>query len=177
MRLGNNRGFTLTELIMTIAVLGVIMVPVSLVLIQGYQSYYVESDSMDAQREAREIMYGDGVTSHGIIGVLRENDGSAVNVQDYKDQNGNDTGETNVMSINGNIYTFDANVTTLQISGAISGSYGNVTAFKVGIITKGTQDGNGNTYDNNMVNVSVSVKIGRGREITVKSSYGDKTDN
>jgi prepilin-type N-terminal cleavage/methylation domain-containing protein len=70
----SQKGVTLTELIVSIAILGIIVVPISLVFTSGYSSFFKESNKMTAQQCAREALYGKGINSYGIMGDLERCD-------------------------------------------------------------------------------------------------------
>ncbi|TYQ13351.1 UNVERIFIED_CONTAM: prepilin-type N-terminal cleavage/methylation domain-containing protein [Acetivibrio alkalicellulosi] len=55
MKIGN-KGFTLTELLVSLALLGIILPSVSVVFYAGYKSYYDQRDIIVAQQKAKEIM-------------------------------------------------------------------------------------------------------------------------
>lgn len=65
--LGNNKGLTLTELIVTIAIMGVVMLPISLTFFNGYNSFFTENNNMLIQQQAREAI-------DSVISDLRKND-------------------------------------------------------------------------------------------------------
>ncbi len=70
------KGATLTEVIITVALLMIIMAPISLIFVTAYSSYIEENDKAAAQQGAREILYGNSINFHGILGEL-ERSGAA----------------------------------------------------------------------------------------------------
>jgi prepilin-type N-terminal cleavage/methylation domain-containing protein len=50
------KGTTLTELIVALAILGIILSPISLVLYLGYKDFYSENNNMNAQQNAKEVL-------------------------------------------------------------------------------------------------------------------------
>lgn len=55
-RVSGEKGLTLVELIVTVAILGVIMVPISLMLYVGYQSSFNENELVTANEQARSAI-------------------------------------------------------------------------------------------------------------------------
>lgn len=51
-----NKGTTLVELMVTIAILGLVMTPISIMFFNGYKAYFEENDKMFALRKANEII-------------------------------------------------------------------------------------------------------------------------
>ncbi|MCR4434245.1 MAG: prepilin-type N-terminal cleavage/methylation domain-containing protein [Clostridiales bacterium] len=78
---GGQKGITLTELLVTVAILMVVMLPISMVLLQGDKNYRIEKDTSDSQRAVREAM-------DLIMEDLRQNDSSSISV--YKNNNSSD---------------------------------------------------------------------------------------
>lgn len=54
--ISGERGMTLVELIVTLAIIGVIMLPISLMLYVGYQSSFTENEATIANEQARTAM-------------------------------------------------------------------------------------------------------------------------
>jgi prepilin-type N-terminal cleavage/methylation domain-containing protein len=50
------KGTTLVELIVSLAILSIILSPISLVIYLGYKDFYVESENMNAQQNAKEVL-------------------------------------------------------------------------------------------------------------------------
>ncbi len=70
MNIKETKGATLTEVIITVAILMIIMAPISLIFITSYTSYINENDKATAQQSAREILYGNSINSYGILSDL-----------------------------------------------------------------------------------------------------------
>ncbi|HEY5583137.1 MAG TPA: prepilin-type N-terminal cleavage/methylation domain-containing protein [Ruminiclostridium sp.] len=80
MDIKNKKGLTLVEVVVTVAILAIIMIPISLVFTTAYASFIGESDKVTAQQSAREILYGKGINSYGIMGYLERSDATSSSI-------------------------------------------------------------------------------------------------
>ncbi len=85
MNIKSNKGLTLVEVIVTVAIMGIIIAPISLVFTTAYTNFNGESDKVAAQQGARDILYGKGIDSYGnrsygIMGDLERSSAKANNI-------------------------------------------------------------------------------------------------
>jgi len=156
--LKGKKGTTLVELISAIAILGIILAPISLIMTRGYSSYLTESDTMLAQDKARELM-------DSIIKDLRENDSTDIDIKL------DETGKSYLYIKDGFTYKFTT-VPEKKLTRTNGGNitvYTDITDFKVSMTTEG--------YDGNIINIELSVSYKNGRSITFTSSYRIKSEN
>lgn len=72
MNIKSEKGTTITEIIAAVAILAMLMIPLSYIFTTSYTKFITESDRAAAQQVAREILYGDGLNFNGIIGDLEK---------------------------------------------------------------------------------------------------------
>ncbi|MDQ2085288.1 prepilin-type N-terminal cleavage/methylation domain-containing protein [Herbivorax sp. ANBcel31] len=155
MNIKGNKGITLTELMMTIALLGIIIPSVSLVLYIGYKSYYVEKDTMQAQQHAKEIM-------DMIVTDLRRYD----NINTYI----NEIEKKLVIKEEENeelIYTYSKESKNIYRNNEPIIEYGKeikITNFKV-------EEIDSEDFDNNLFSIGIFVKAERTEEIKLETLY------
>ncbi len=149
------KGFTLIEILITLAIIGIVMLPVSMVFYWGYSNYYFENDDMNTVQRAREAM-------DAIMEDLRRNDSPSVNVIDGG----------NTLFINKDlVYTYSAKDKELLKNGiSIFGGENRacVNYFKAAEIKP---DG----YDSNLIDITIKIKVGKSEEITLQNNYRKKT--
>ncbi len=158
------KGTSLVELLISIAILGVIMVPISTVLYQGFKNYFVENDMLIATQRAREAM-------DKLIEDIRMNDSSNISIEDsgkilnivkgdpikedliYELET---VGGINVLLRNTqNVFKPEENISILE--------------FKAQIQEK-TVD-----YDSQIIKVILGIKVGKSDPVTLEGSYRRKT--
>jgi len=77
MDIKSKKGVTLVEVVVAVAIMAIIMVPISLVFNTAYTNFIVESDKVAAQQGAREVLYGKGMNSYGVMGDLERSNATA----------------------------------------------------------------------------------------------------
>ena len=121
MNIKSKKGMTLVEVIATVAIMAVIMVPISLIFTTAYSNFITESDKSTAQKSARAVLYGkglygNGLISYGVMGDLQRSNvgGSKIKIVDIND----DTNRENSISIldnsNSPILTYKFDGTKLE---------------------------------------------------------------
>lgn len=177
----SKKGFTLTELIVTVTLMGIVLIPVALMLNTVLRNYFKENDTMVAQQTAREIFYGNGGSISGVIEDMRKNDSTQISV--YTQSAGGATaqaasGETgSILYIKSDlVYSFSGGV--LHKKGALEepDSDDNKVADHVIAFQVKRQD----TIQNNAltasrIDLTVEVQSGSGRGFKLDSSYRIKT--
>jgi len=139
MDMKSKKGVTLVEVVTAVAIMAIILVPVSLVFTTAYSNFTVQSDKVTAQQSARQVLFGKNVNlcgiMNGIMGDLERSDAasSKIDIGDgstttassisihYKD----DTGKsgTKKYSLNGNKLDYsDSNIKPSNPSSPRGGS-------------------------------------------------------
>lgn len=77
MNIRSEKGVTLVEVVVAIAIMGIIMIPISLVFTTAYTNFTKESDKVAAQQGARDVLYGKGIYSYGVMGDLERSDATS----------------------------------------------------------------------------------------------------
>ncbi len=148
------KGLTLVEVMMSLTIMGIILVPISLTFYSGYSNYYYENDDMINIQKTREVM-------DNIISDLRMNESSFTEVTD----------EGNTLFIKeGLFYTyspgdkmiFKNGIPIFENAGDISINY-----FKF-------EETMPADYDSSLINVTLKMKVRRSEEITLQNSYRRK---
>ncbi|NLD45706.1 MAG: prepilin-type N-terminal cleavage/methylation domain-containing protein [Clostridiaceae bacterium] len=160
MRKIGQKGTTLTELLVSIAILCIIMSPVYLVINTGYRYYFIENDNMLAKESSRIIM-------EKIIEDLRmyENE-----YTEAADPNGyilviKDAG---YFPENELIYTYFKDLKVLKRNGinVLDNPQVEVVAFSA---VQEIQN-----YDSWIIEIGISVRTGKSDVINLQSSYRTK---
>jgi prepilin-type N-terminal cleavage/methylation domain-containing protein len=157
------KGTSLVELLVSIAILGVIMVPISTVLYQGFRSYYVESDIMISTQKAREVM-------DKIIEDIRMNDSPDINIED--------SGRTlNIVKDNPlkedlvyKLTTIAGNSVLLRNSELVFKPEDNIILLEFNAKNERPMD-----YDSQIIKITLGIKVGKSDPVTLESSYRRKT--
>jgi prepilin-type N-terminal cleavage/methylation domain-containing protein len=141
------KGVTLIELITAMAILLIIAAPVSLVLSQGYRDYFAERDTMEVQHQARQAMQDimNELRGRNIVSVYVSEDGNRLTVTDTEGEVVSFSEEDGALAKNGIVILSEDMV--------------DFTAEEV----RGGED--------ILVNVTLMVKAGRGRDITLENSH------
>lgn len=79
MDIKSKKGATLVEVVAAVAIMAIIMLPISLVFTTAYTNFIGESDKAEAQQCAREVLYGKGINSYGVMGDLERSNATATN--------------------------------------------------------------------------------------------------
>lgn len=80
MHIRSEKGLTLVEVIVAIAIMGIIMIPITLVFTTAYTNFTKESDKVAAQQAARDVLYGKGINSYGVMGDLERSDATSADI-------------------------------------------------------------------------------------------------
>ncbi len=185
MNIKSKKGMTLVEVIATVAIMAVIMIPISLIFSTAYSNFITESDKSMAQKSARAVLYGkglygDGLISYGVIGDLQRS-----NVSGDKILLGNlVTNKYHSISIsdnNGLLYKYSLKGNKVEYiywdssGNLVKEDYLNeksvykkdvkVLDFVVEEIGKGTN------IDNDLIKVYIKVECGKSGPIELESSY------
>ena len=96
MDIKSNKGISLVEVIVTVAIMAIIIVPVSMVFITSYTNFISESDKAAAEQCAREVLYGKGINSYGVMGDLERSNASGNRIT-FEDQS--ETGKYRTIKI------------------------------------------------------------------------------
>ncbi len=186
MNLKSNRGVTLVEVIVTIAILAIIVIPVSTIFSTAYSSFIAEADKITAQQSAREILYGKGINSYGVMGDLERSNATVGDVLIDNSAAAMAGRSISITYDNGEIlqYSFrtdsDGELQLLykNAAGNEENYFGNdkssnnnpviVKSFVVSKVNKLTDD---IELDNYVLNISVTVWCGRSGDISLQSTY------
>lgn len=156
-----NKGVTLTELMAALAILGIILVPISFVFYTGYNNYFIENDEMTAQQKAKEAL-------EMIILDLRmyENEYTAVDsvakslmIKDSTNFPGEEI-----------VYIYQPDEKKIYKNGAAlfdEVEAMEVTGFEVEEIKP-------SDYDSSLINISIAVKTGRSETINLSGTFRRK---
>ncbi len=200
MNIKSKKGMTLVEVIATVAIMAVIMIPISLIFTTAYSNFITESDKSIAQQSARAVLYGkglygDGLFSYGVMGDLqRSNAGKDRIVVDSQIN-----GKGRILLIydkDGLLYKYSFESATLKLKYQYRGADGNlvkekdyfendssdkkevkVLYFSVEKKDKGSDidednDPDTHTYiDTDLIEVYVEVEYGKSGKVALGSSY------
>lgn len=177
MNIKSQKGITLTEVIVTLAIMAIIAAPITMVFTTAYTSFINESDKNTAQQYAREVMFGDGLNSKGIIGELEGSNASTIGINVSPQSisiRQNDTGaaikyeyqpiESDYGTL---IYTNASGAAIDLFNNAKSGNGFDVklNEFFVEKVVK-TAD-----TDTDLINITLKLSCGNSGIITLKNSY------
>jgi prepilin-type N-terminal cleavage/methylation domain-containing protein len=196
MDIKSNKGISLVEVIVTVAIIGIIMAPISLVFITSYTNFINESDKAAAEQFAREVLYGNGITSYGVIGDLERSDAKASDIileggtttsssisipYKYLDEHNNEHAIIKKYSLDSgrNILNYsDVSSSGDYFKGekSTSGKEVKIIDFVAGIKAKGSEI---NSIKTNavIIEVSVTVETGKSGPVRLESSYRINVDN
>jgi prepilin-type N-terminal cleavage/methylation domain-containing protein len=194
MDIRSNKGLTLVEVVVAVAIMAIIIVPISLVFTTAYTSFIDESDKVAAQQGARDVLYGKGINSFGIMGDLERSDatsdlikiGELIDINDpdkggrsiritetSKDVSGNTISVVKKYSYNGGVlfYDYDVNDSNQEVNFFLKEKSSNghdviVRNFLAQKVVKVT----GST-DTDVIKITVTVTCGQSCDITLESSY------
>ena len=199
MNIKSKKGMTLVEVIATVAIMAIIMIPISLIFTTAYSNFITESDKSIAQKSARAVLYGKGLygngsISYGVMGDLQRSNvgGSKIKIGD--NINGDPNRGISISILDNNnlpiqTYKFDgAELEYIYIDDkgdpVQEGYFENdpsdkkkvkVLDFIVEKQLKGTIidiDPSSSTFTNNeLIKVSIIVEYGKSGEIALESSY------
>lgn len=192
MNIKSKKGMTLVEVIATVAIMAVIMVPISLIFTTAYSNFITESDKSTAQKSARAVLYGKGLygndgngsISYGVMGDLQRSNvgGNKIRIGDNINA---DTNIGNIISIldnsNSPIQTYKFDGSKLKYiyindkGSTVEEDYFEnypsdkkevkVLDFIVEKKEKGTD------IANDLVEVYIEVECGKSGKIALESSY------
>lgn len=190
MNIKGKKGVTLVEVVVTVAILAIIIVPISLVFNTAYSSFIGETDKVTAQQSARELLYGKGINSYGIMGDLERSNttSQAIIVGDVtEDINAigpsisikDDTGATKVYTyvpdavLGGKLFYKTITPGGLTVSDVDyfdndKSSNGRDVMVNDFIAEKIKKD---SVTDTDMIKITVTVACGKSGNITLESSY------
>lgn len=155
------KGLTLVEVIASLAILGIIMTPLTSIFYMGYKNYFVENDRMTAQQTAKEVV-------GRIIDDLRayENEYTEADTSSGKTLTIKDSVNFPEDTI---VYTFEENQKMVFRNGTplIDNPAVLITGFLV-------QETIPSGFDSYMIKISVTVKTGKSEEINLEGSYRRK---
>jgi prepilin-type N-terminal cleavage/methylation domain-containing protein len=199
MDIKSKKGVTLVEVIAAVTIMAIILVPVSLVFITAYSNFIGQSDKVAAQQSAREVLYGKGFSSYGIMGDLERSSANSENItiEDFIDEHMPDKGGRSILikesttevsgttkvirytyyDDKGVLYYKEKEATTdinyFDNEKSSNDHEVNVTGFEAVKITKGTviDATTGIKTDTDMIKIIVTVACGRSGNVTLQSSY------
>lgn len=183
MNIKSNKGLSLVEVIATVAIMAIIIIPISLVFTTSYSNFNIESDKAAAQKAAREVLYGKGFSSYGVMGDLeRSNAGSdKITIGDIIDASVNSISILDDAGVK-KIYYYNQATQELKYKNELTdenyflnetstnGRAIIVKKFDVKKITRGTTI-DSVILDTDIIRVTVTVECGRSGNITLESSY------
>lgn len=187
MDIKSNKGISLVEVIATVAIMAIIMVPISLIFITSYTNFISESDKAVAEQCAREVLYGKGISSYGVMGDLERSSASKNRI---KLEDNFETGKYRIIKITDSagstgtqkIYRFDKDERKLfyddgsgekdffDQESSINNHTIEVIDFVAEYKSKGTVI-NKAEIDTDVVIISATVLCGKSGNIKVESSY------
>lgn len=162
------KGVTLVELVTALAIFAIIITPISMVFNIGYSRFFKESDNVIAQEGARQILYGNGINSNGIMGDLARCNNLATTTSGIGILIGDDA--SNLKS-----YIFDYINKKLLLNGVnyfdnTDKEEVQVTSFSAITIDIG-QIIDGNMTDTKVIKVYAEVSYGKSNSIKLSNSY------
>lgn len=194
MNIKSKKGMTLVEVIATVTIMAIIMIPISLIFSTAYSNFITESDKSTAQKSARAVLYGkglydNGLISYGVIGDLQRSNvgGSNIQIVWLDPSNHSKGGREIIITDDSSVvktYRFDG--TTLMYSDSVkvptaedyfknetssNGKFVIVKDFNVLMIEKGENLSTGIKADCDLIKVSVKVECGKSGVIELESSY------
>ncbi len=196
MNIKSKKGMTLVEVIATVAIMAVIMVPISLIFTTAYSNFITESDKSTAQKSARAVLYGKGLygngsISYGVMGDLQRSNvsGNKIVIADLFDGNKGRSiviysdDKTKRYSFKDGILYYEPDVTDLSKDPEPDDNYLNekssndrdvkVLDFIVEKKIKGVDKDpiTQAVIDNDLIEVYVEVECGKSGKIALESSY------
>jgi prepilin-type N-terminal cleavage/methylation domain-containing protein len=149
------KGLTLVEMLVALAIMGVLLVPVSMIFYSGYSNYYNENDDMISIQKSREVM-------DSIIEDLRMYENISTTVMD----------EGSTLYIKeGMVFNYIPAKKMLYKNGAplfMEQDQLIINDFHVEEIKP-------ENYDSSLISISLKIKVGKGEEIVLENSYRRKT--
>jgi prepilin-type N-terminal cleavage/methylation domain-containing protein len=165
LKLKNNRGITLTEMLVAIAIMCMIATPISFILLQGYRNFSEDNGTMTAQGAARSAI-------DGILNDLRKNDNKSVSVSTEQSAGGT----IEILHINDSLqYTYSTIDKKLLKNGtSIFQEDEGVELVDFYIKEVRPEDRAVEGYDSSLIDIRVSVKVRLGQAVTLEDSYRRK---
>lgn len=183
MNIKSSRGVTLVEVIVTIAILAIIVIPVSTIFSTAYSSFIAEADKITAQQSAREILYGKGINSYGVMGDLERSNATVGDVL-IDNNSASMTGQSiSITCDNGSIMQYSFRMDPggeqqlfYKAAGGIEENYfENATSSNNNpVIVKSFTVSKKQRLpymENDIIDISVTVLCGRSGDISLQSTY------
>ena len=201
MDIRSEKGLSLVEVVVTVAIMAIIIVPISLVFTTAYTNFTKESDKVAAQQAARDVLYGNNVNSYGvmngIMGDLERSDAASSKIHigdddstttassisiDYKDALG-DSGTKKYSLIGNKLVYSDSNIkpNNYSMTGEVVDYFNSekssnghdvvVKDFVVEKVKKVTDSAIDKDTDTDIIKITVTVTCGQSGDITLQSSY------
>ena len=162
------KGVTLVELVTTVAILAIIIAPISLVFNIGYSQFFKESDNVIAQEGARQIFYGNGINTYGIMGDLARCNNLATTTSGISILIGDEPSNLKA-------YSFDNTSKKILLNGVNYFDNTDKKDVKVSSFSAITIDAgqiiDGNVTDTKVITVYAEVSYGRSNIIKLSNSY------
>ncbi|MDP4180212.1 MAG: type II secretion system protein [Bacillota bacterium] len=163
MRCGK-KGSSLVELLVSLAILSVIMAPISMVLYSGFNTYYIENDVLMATQRAREEI-------DAIVEDIRSNDSQYLSIED-------DGKTLNIIKNNPDkedlVYKLsvdDGEKVLLKNDTPVFKPEDKIILLDFNAVQYRQAD-----YDSSIVKVALSLKVGKSDPISIERSYRRKIE-
>lgn len=148
------KGLTLAEVLVVLAIMGVVLAPISMIFYTGYSNYYYENDDMISIQKSREVM-------DAIIEGLRMHDNISTTVTD----------EGRTLYIKEGLVFNYIPVTKMLYKNGIPLF---MEQDRVSINDFHVEEIKPESYDNSLITVELKIKAGNSEEIVLKNSYRRK---
>jgi Tfp pilus assembly protein PilE len=158
-KLKRENGMTVVELVLTLFILGIVMIPLSYLLNTSYIIYYEENDKMSCLTEVNDAM-------QMIIDDIRKND-------EYRSTQSTIIVSPSALTITTTpAITFEYDVPTKKIlrSGVSIFSGNNQTEILAFSVNEKKPAG----YDTGVIDITITAKCGKSENITLTNSYRRK---
>ncbi|MFZ5989585.1 MAG: type II secretion system protein [Bacillota bacterium] len=160
-RLGK-KGATLTELMASLAILSIILAPISLVFYLGYKNFFFENDVMAAQQRAKEVLDMINSDLRMFENEYTEVDNitkSSVIIKDAVHFPGEEL-----------IYTYSPDQKKIFKNGIAvfnEDEEVEVTGFEI-------EEVKPSDYDSSLININITVKVGKSDMVNLQSGFRRK---
>jgi prepilin-type N-terminal cleavage/methylation domain-containing protein len=149
------KGLTLVEMLVALAIMGVLLVPVSMIFYSGYSNYYNENDDMISIQKSREVMDSiiEGLRMYENISTTVMDEGSTLYIKE------------------GLVFNYIPAKKMLYKNGTplfMEQDPLIINDFHVEEIKP-------ENYDSTLISISLRIKLGKGEEIVLENSYRRKT--